>query len=379
MRPFFRLIIQRPDFTRYTSMNNKEWHALLLKYREGKCTKEELLKIHRWYDNLNADSLAVLNEQEKREMEQRMLGRLAGETSLSESYATEMPATEYAEPNVMRQWWQRATVYMAAAAAVLLVIGFWAYLGKNPRKLDVMQEKMFVQAPNTHLITEENTTDGPKRLTLSDRSTVTLEPGAKIVFPAAFTGDKRTVQLTGNAFFEITRNPDQPFLVYSGKIITRVLGTSFRIKNNAKDKALEVEVVTGKVSVFENKEAFSEGEPADNQDNGVVLTPNQRVTYFPESRHLMTGLVPEPVRASPTTEEARMIFNDEKLQKIAETLQEAYGIEIVFANDRIAHCSFTGDLTDMQLYDKLALICKSNGADYEVKGTRILINGHGCD
>ncbi|SDE63927.1 FecR family protein [Dyadobacter soli] len=355
-------------------MNNKEWHALLLKYREGSCTKEEMLKIHHWYEGLNADGLAVLNDQEKREMEERMLGRLALETS-----ATGAPAVEYAEPVVLRNWWRSAAVYLSTAAAVLLVIGLWVFPGKNARRAGVMQEKLFVQAPNSRLITEENTTKVPKRLTLSDRSTVILEPGAKIVFPASFTGDKRTVQLTGDAFFQITRNPDQPFLVYSGKLITRVLGTSFRIKNSAKDQALEVEVVTGKVSVFENREAFSEVDSVDNQGNGVVLTPNQRVTYFPESRHLMTGLVPEPVKASTTTQETKMIFNDEKLEKIAETLQGVYGIEIVFENDRIAHCSFTGDLTDMQLYDKLALVCKSNGADYEVKGTRILINGRGCD
>jgi len=349
-------------------MNNKEWHDLLLKYRQGQCTKGEILKIHRWYESLNADGMAVLDDQEKREMEERMLGKLAAETSVSEQ----------PEPVLVRPWWSRAAVYLTAAAAVL-VLGFWMFFGRVGGERALGSEKMFVQAPNSRLITEQNNTNVPKRLTLSDRSTVTLEPGATIVFPATFTGDKRTVQLTGNAFFEITRNPDQPFLVYSGKIITRVLGTSFRIKNNAKDRALEVEVVTGKVSVFENREAFSEGDSVDNQDNGVVLTPNQRVTYFPESRHLMTGLVPEPVKSSAAAEEAKMVFNDEKLEKIAATLQEAYGIEIVFANDRIAHCSFTGDLTDMQLYDKLALVCKSNGADYEVKGTRILINGRGCD
>lgn len=350
-------------------MNNKEWQSLLLKYREGKCTKEEMLKIHLWYENLNADGLAVLSEQEKREMEGRMLGKLAAETS----------ADTQAEPVVVRTLWRRAAVYLSAAAAVLIVVSFWVFFGNRQPTQGVAQEKMFVQAPNSSLITEENKTNVPKRLILSDRSTVILEPGASIVFSATFSADKRTVQLSGNAFFEITRNPDQPFLVYSGKIITRVLGTSFRIKTNGKDKALEVEVVTGKVSVFENREAFSESEPAENEDNGVVLTPNQRVTYFPESRHLMTGLVPEPVKATQPTQEARMVFNDEKLEKIVKTLQDTYGIEIVFANDRLAHCTFTGDLTDMQLYDKLALVCKSNGADYEVKGTRILINGRGCD
>ena len=58
-------------------MNNKEWRALLLKYREGNCTKEEKLKIHRWYESLNADGMEGLSDQEKRGMEERMLGKLA--------------------------------------------------------------------------------------------------------------------------------------------------------------------------------------------------------------------------------------------------------------------------------------------------------------
>ncbi len=260
-----------------------------------------------------------------------------------------------------------------------MAIGYWSLLGKKSIQPDMRQEKMFVQAPRGQLITEANQTGSPKKVVLSDESIVTLEPGSTIIYPATFKGDKRTVQLVGDAFFEITRNPDQPFLVYSGKIITRVLGTSFRIKTNNRDRALEVEVVTGKVSVFENREAFSESDPLENVDNGVVLTPNQRVTYFAESRHLMTGLVPEPVKALATVDETKLIFSDEKLEKIAASLEEVYGIEIVFANDQLAHCTFTGDLAEMSLYDKLALVCKSNGASYEVKGTRILINGRGCD
>lgn len=350
-------------------MNHNEWQALLLKYREGKCTKEEILKIHLWYEGMNADVLAALGDQERAEMEDRMLRNLRPETA----------GIEYAEPFTHRKWWQRVTVHVAAAAVVLMAVGYWTLLGKKGIQPDVRQEKMFVQAPKGQLMTEANQTGLPKKVTLSDQSIVILEPGSTIIYPAAFKGDKRTVQLIGDAFFEITRNPDQPFLVYSGKIITRVLGTSFRIKTNNKDKALEVEVVTGKVSVFENREAFSESDSLQSLDNGVVLTPNQRVTYFAESRHLMTGLVPEPVKAITTADETSLIFNDEKLEKIAASLEEAYGIEIVFANDQVAHCTFTGDLAEMPLYDKLALVCKSNGANYEVKGTRILINGHGCD
>ena len=134
-------------------MNNKEWHALLLKYREGNCTKEEMLRIHLWYEGLNADGIAVLNDEEKLEMEERMLGKLAMETSVEEQ----------AEPIVIPSWWRRAAVYLSAAAAVLIVVSFWAFFGNRGGKQGVTPEKMFVQAPNSRLITEENSTDMPKR------------------------------------------------------------------------------------------------------------------------------------------------------------------------------------------------------------------------
>ncbi len=69
-------------------MNHNEWQALLLKYRKGKCTKEEILKIHLWYEGLNADVLAGLEDREREEIENRILHNLRSETA----------DIEYAEP-----------------------------------------------------------------------------------------------------------------------------------------------------------------------------------------------------------------------------------------------------------------------------------------
>lgn len=349
-------------------MNSKEIQALLLKYRQGNCTREEIVKIHLWYDSLNDESRASLDPAEKKAMGDRMLGNLLREVREADPVVVQSPWKR----------WNQVAVYMTAAA-MFIAIGYWAMLGKKPVQPLMKTEKMFVEAPAGRLITEENKSGLPKRVVLEDQSVVTLDPGSAIVYPSSFDRDKRAVQLIGDAFFEITKNPDKPFFVYSGKLITRVLGTSFRIKTRPGDKALEVEVVTGKVSVFENQRAFEEAEVPEEQNNGVVLTPNQRVTYFAESRHLMTGLVPEPVKAVKENIQPKLVFNDARLEDIIQTLHQLYGIEIVFANDKLARCTFTGDIAEMPLYEKLDLICKSNGADYEVKGTRILINGRGCD
>ena len=236
---------------------------------------------------------------------------------------------------------------------------------------------MFKQTP--FKITNKNNTDTLKRVLLEDNSVVMLSPGSRIIYPDKFAVNKRDVQLIGNAFFEITKNPNRPFFVYTDKLITRVLGTSFWIKENPGNEAMEVEVVTGKVSVFENNHAFTGKTLARNlhkQDNGVILTPNQRVTYFAESGHLMTGLVEKPVAIASSQ---KMVFSNELLPNIINQLQNEFGIEIVLANDHLKKCTFTGDVSDLSLYEKLDLICKSNAITYEIKGTRILINGEGCE
>ncbi|MCE7062933.1 FecR family protein [Dyadobacter sp. CY343] len=348
-------------------MNNQEIQSLLLKYHNGDCTQEEIAKIHLWYDKLNEESLLTLDANEREQTEDRILGNIRTEINEEKLY----------QKILVKKWWRSGTTY-ASAAAVIIAIGCWVFLGKASSREVISQEKILVQAPAGQLITRVNNSDSTQKIRLEDGSTVTLSPRSRIMYPRTFAKDQRDVQLVGNAFFEITKNPDKPFFVYSGKLITRVLGTSFRIKTNAKDQALEVEVVTGKVSVFENNDSFAEN-TASPHSNGVILTPNQRVTYFPESRHLMTGLVVEPVKANVATDDLRPVFNNIGMGKIVEALHESYGIEIVFANDRIAECTFTGDMTDLSLYEKLDLICGSVGADYEVKGTRILINGRGCD
>ena len=59
-------------------------------------------------------------------------------------------------------------------------------------------------------------------------------------------------------------------------------------------------------------------------------------------------------------------------------LEKAYGIDIVIENDSVETCLFTGDLTDLSLFEQLDLICKSVNATYERRGTTLFVRGEGC-
>ena len=155
--------------------------------------------------------------------------------------------------------------------------------------------------------------------------------------------------------------------------------TSFWMKTAPDADRVDVDVITGKVSVFA-RNAVTDVPAAKHISRGVVLTPNQKVTVFGEDLW-QTGLVakPEPIKPDvPTAPATVLTFNDVPLPTVLGRLSEVYGIDLDLANAGLASCTFSGNISNLPLYTQLELICRAVGADYAVRGTRILISGRGC-
>ena len=88
-----------------------------------------------------------------------------------------------------------------------------------------------------------------KELTLADGSMIILNACSELQYPEQFSGEQRSVQLKGEAYFKITPNPKQPFRVHTPEFQVEVLGTAFNIKSYANDQIQSVEVESGKVQV----------------------------------------------------------------------------------------------------------------------------------
>ncbi|WP_159473366.1 FecR family protein [Dyadobacter sp. 3J3] len=355
-------------------MSDREIQELLLRYRQGNCTADEMTKIHLWYESLNKDFSMSIDTDEKSFLEEKILAKI--------SQDIDQPTLRIydVEPVIHSVWWKSSLLRYGVAAAVILLLGFSFLFKKSQEQVAMKSESLVVHSRKGNLKSSVNNSSSIQRIRLNDNSLITLAPGSRISYPNVFSVDKREVQLEGDAFFEISKNPSKPFFVYSGKLVTKVLGTSFWVKTNKESFTTEVEVLTGKVSVFENRFLHNNHlEKTEKSSQGVLLTPNQRVSYDDESGHLLTGIVEQPILIPENLTGANLVFNNHSLLDITATLQKEYGIEIVFANELLEKCTFTGDISEIPLYDKLDLICKANTARYEIKGTRILITGNGCD
>jgi len=112
--------------------------------------------------------------------------------------------------------------------------------------------------------------------------------------------------------------------------------------------------------------------------SGVVLTPNEKVEYFVSDKHWVTSLVGKPKPLPTANKSLEFVFSDTPMTDIIDIMERTYSIDIIIENEASYSCTFTGDVSMMELYDILNVICKSTGTNYEVKGTKILITGKGC-
>jgi ferric-dicitrate binding protein FerR (iron transport regulator) len=217
-------------------------------------------------------------------------------------------------------------------------------------------------------------------LVLSDGTKVYLNPGSVLHFDHQFKGENREVYLEGEAFFQVKKNPNKPFLVYYNNIVTKVLGTSFRVATNKLNGQLVVEVKTGRVQVFENIKLGN----TNSKITPVIITPNQKVSYDKDVRRFETAIVGHPEPVLPNEESLKMeskalYFEQQKLLHVFEQLEKYYLIDITVENESIYNCVFTGDLSNLDLFSALKIICITTNAEYEINGTKILIKGKGCN
>lgn len=273
-------------------------------------------------------------------------------------------------------WWKKG---IWKVAAVLIVAGtalYFAGIGSSERGSGA-------EAPFTAgsgWMENVNHSNVAKEILLPDGSRITLEPGSKLRYPGSFDSEARFVYLEGNGFFDVTKDPARPFIVYSGSVMTRVLGTSFSIRLIAETGGTEVAVVTGKV-IVEKSGAKRQGWNDSEGENRIVLTPNKKVTFFNNSDHYVTGLIENPVMVPGSEKYIKpgdFNFDETPLSEVLGKLEKAYGVEITLSDDQMLDCPVTADVSSENLYGKMEIISAVLNAKYEITGSSILLSGGGC-
>lgn len=276
------------------------------------------------------------------------------------------------------QWkkWRLPAFYLGVAASLLLLLVFSGQLFLSGIKSE--SHKTVSSAETVKKI--KNAKGHVIPVGLPDGSSVFLYPQSTLTYGPFTAAGVREVFLEGKAFFEIIRNPERPFLVHTGEMVTKVLGTSFMVDAFQDRQHYSVLVKTGSVSVS----GKSMGKNVSEEPSSVVLKENEEA-IFDRTSEVFIAVNPSPeVKLS---EESIMKvpkeyrFRDTPVTDILDMLSRDYNVLIEADREILANCSLTTVLKDKPLFEKLQIVCEGigQGTSFSVEQEAVVITSLGCN
>lgn len=194
---------------------------------------------------------------------------------------------------------------------------------------------------------------------LPDGSLVRLNANSSITFPEQFTDSLREVRLDGQAFFEVEKNPDAPFLVKTDLLKVTVLGTSFDVLAYPNESKQRVALATGEVSVS-SEDGLSE-----------VLHPLEMLSYSKEKKEMVKKVFdPSKVLG---WKEGIIHFESTSFPEVFKTLERWYGVEISIHPSIKFKGRFNGRFDNQSLENVLTGIAYSEGFQFQIDGNEVEI------
>lgn len=203
------------------------------------------------------------------------------------------------------------------------------------------------------------------KITLPDNSTIWLNSGTKLVYPAQFANEKREVFLEGEAIFDVTPNKKAPFHVVTKQLEVKVLGTNFDLCAYADDSLVNTILVHGSVELSYNKSSIFGA-------SKEVMVPGMLAAYDLKSKKLVQQNV--DTKDFLSWKEGYLIMKKNTLSNIVQKLSRYYNVSIEIENQELLDVTFSGQL-DLRssAIDVLKLISETIDIEFEQSGQLIRI------
>lgn len=201
------------------------------------------------------------------------------------------------------------------------------------------------------------------RIKLSDGTLVWLNSGSTFKFAQNFSpsSKQRKVQLIGEAYFEVTENKHQPFIVSTEELDIKVLGTKFNVSSYRNDPNNETTLMEGAVQVYSSA----------NQQQPIILAPNQQVVFQKSSNHFKKRSVDASVYNSWI--KGSLIVNHLTFTEILNKVERRYNVEITNKAVGVENDLYKGKFNNESLPEILETIALSSSIQFSIKGKQVVI------
>lgn len=320
--------------------NNDSISELYQNFLDGNASADELQQLYLLFGTVNEQKLKALIAEE---IEGDIIATkdepgLLEALQVIHSRMDNTPVTS--KKTTIRLWrWTSAVAAMLVIATGLIL---WQYMATDIKIITVAYGKT-------------------QQVRLPDNSTVWLNAGSTLQYPAHFSSKTRTVRLNGEAFFSVVHNVHIPFIVSTDKASIIVLGTSFDVSAFQSDHHLRVTVSTGKVGVRAGQKT-------------IILLPGQRAVIDKITDNVKTIKV--STNAIAAWRQQRLLFDDQPLSEVIQALERKYDVQIEIQNKQLLSEHITMHLDNQPLSDVLNALSYSKHFKYSFaqKGKSVIVN-----
>ncbi len=309
---------------------HKNINNLLKKYYKNSCTAEEKEIVEKFFTKLQEDGISPKEVKKDFYLKNKIY------KSIQENIVPKK-----------KRWIPRSVAAVIVALITTGVLTFYLTLTEPTPDYTIAESKYGEQL----------------RIVLEDSSVVYLNSGSTLQYPNSFKNlDQRNVILKGEGFFEVTKNQEQPFIVTSGSISTKVLGTKFSV-NNFEETSPKVIVSEGKVNVSSTR----------NSTVAINILPDEKVVFNTKQNTFKKTNVESENQVSWI--HGYLVFDHSNLSDIAKKLERRFNIEVVVTSKTDANCEISGKYLGSNLSELLKSMRFINGVNYTYSEKSIELSG----
>ena len=197
---------------------------------------------------------------------------------------------------------------------------------------------------------------GKYQVNLPDGSKVWLNSSSSLRFSALFNGDTREVELSGEAYFDVSKNKSKPFRVITKDQIVEVLGTQFNINSYSDEGPIKTTLIEGSVKIIY-------------KDKVVLLSPGQQF----QPKELVSAVLEADTEEVVAWKEGYFVFKNEDIKSIMRKLSRWYNVEVSYSGD-IPEVGFGGNISrSKDISEVLDVLQLTNAIHFKVEGRRITV------
>jgi transmembrane sensor len=327
-------------------INEPEVIELIAKHLQGELSESERNRLFAWVGEKQEHKLFY--DQMSKTWE--LTGRREHTFQVDTDEAWKKVRSRTIDKNVkVIRLWQNPVLQVAAGFLLLLTMSYLMRLALS----------------NTSEMITLTVKDEKKMFYLPDSSIVWLNKNSSLKYTSEFNDEERSVQLDGEAFFEVRKDKGRKFKVFGHRSVTEVLGTSFNVQSYKNGETESVEVVTGRVS-------FS---TLENNPKQVILTPGLEGSLDKRNSLTMQKIEDANFKA---WKDGKLEFDNTDLERVINTLRNYFGIEVEVKDPAMLHCRFTATFEKPDAEQIIKVLAITTNFTYEKNRNKYVLTGPGC-